>query len=197
MLDRPGDLQIGEYICFERGARVVGLIAEQPVLSYSFDPMADLTVYGDMVGDLTGLDYLAWLESVGAYEPHAVPKRCDMGALAVLLDSFAAVNADLPATERQRLLASLSGPGRYAPPRLEGAIMQALVPLSIGREAMPQGFPQLDPRLTQMFGVDLWPHFRQFSPQYLAGDGWTGFFYFVTRPNVHAAWRVTSMGTGP
>jgi hypothetical protein len=70
-LDRPGSLRIASYTCFEQGSRVVGLIAGKP--EYNFEPMFDIAANGEPISQLTGMDYIKGLESVGAHDLRPVP----------------------------------------------------------------------------------------------------------------------------
>lgn len=195
-LNAYGSTRVGGYTCFEKDHKVVGMIAEQP--NYSFQPMFDVSLRGRTVHDLTGLYYLQWLESVGAYVPHPTANRPGMSAEAVLLDYLDVLNADLPAAERRRLEATLvaAGPGS-APLASQAEVLQALVPITFQQWQAPPASPGMDPRLLQIWNVALWPHFRHFTAQDLAGNGWLSSAYTVARKSPGSPWLVVSSGTGP
>ncbi len=192
-LNNWGSLQIGDYVCFEQGPHVVGLFAQQPY--YSFQPMQDVTLQGKTVQDLTGLGYLQWLESVGAYEPKPAPNSSSMSAEAALLDYFAVLNAGLPAPQQSSIGSTLVPNGESFSSM--ASIFQALVPLGVTPWQPPPPGSAGNPELSQEFGVGLWPDFRNFNTNYLAGDGWVGEFITVDRTTTSSPWLVTGFGTGP
>ncbi len=195
-LTNPGSTRIGGYTCFEQGTAVVGMFAEQPY--YSLQPMGAVAIDGRTVRELTGLDYLHWLEKVKAYLPHPVPDTPNLSAAAALLDSFDVLNANLPVAERKGLEASLAPGGPNSGPLgAQYQVMQAYVPIAISPWRPPAGFPAQNATLQREYSVELWPHFRHFAPKYLAGDGWVGFFYSLARKTIQDPWRVVSSGTGP
>jgi hypothetical protein len=195
-LINAGSTAIGGFTCFEQGETVVGMFAEQP--TYSLQPMAAVTIDGRTIRQLTGRDYLHWLESVKAYVPHPLAQSPGLSAAAVLLDSFDVLNADLPPGERRGLEIALGQGGVHTNPLTQEAqVMQALVPIAIVPWQPPRGVPAGNPRIERMFNVSLWPHFRDFQPRYLAGNGWVDFFYGLARKTTQAPWRVTGFGTGP
>lgn len=167
--------------CLELGAKVVGLYAET---SSPSAPMGDVSLQGQTVPEVTGLDYLAWLEQTGVYVPHPVENSPSMGALAVLLDYFDAINAG-----KQGILTTL------ATPNVSGRGLLALVPLSIERVTDMGTSASMDPNLSREFEVPLWPRFAG-SPA-VAGNGWRFMFFVVQRSSPQAEWMVTNAGTGP
>lgn len=194
-LDNWGSLNVGDYICFEQGTTFVGMLAQEP--NYNFQPMSDIAVNGKTVSQLTGQNYLQWLESVDAYVPSPAPNTPSVDALGVLLDSLAVLNANLPAADRAQLesqLATTGGIGNIL--AAEGSSVLALVPLDITPSSPPPG-SIVDPQLYQEFDVQLWPEFRDFSPQDLAGNGFLSAFYSLQRPDVNSPWQLSGLGTGP
>ena len=167
--------------CLELGSDVVGLYASA---SAPGAPMGDVSLQGLTVSQITGLDYLAWLERIGAYVPHPVPNSASMSAGAVLLDYFDAINTGQTALE-----ATLAQPNM----RQQGLL--ALVPLSISRVTDMGSSVAMNPKLSQEFEVPLWPHFAG-TPS-AVGNGLTFMFYVVQRQAPDADWMVANAGTGP
>lgn len=193
-LDNPDSLTIGDYVCFESGTKVVGMLAQEPY--YNFQPMSDVAVDGRTVSEITGQDYLQWLQSIGAYVPKPVANNPQMSAEDVLLDSFAVLNANESQPSVAQLEAELAptvGTGNLLAG--ESSTMVALVPVAVTPYQMPGG--NMNPQTYQEFSVLLWPHFRHLTILDFSGNGWIQAFYTVQRSNTPSLWNVTGWGTGP
>lgn len=186
-LQSYGSTAVGGYTCLVYGSRVVGVFAQTK--DYSYQPMFDVSVRGRTVRELTGVDYLQWLESTRAYRPRPTPDTPSLTAAEVLLDWFAVTNAPLSSNERQSLMQGL-WPGVIGPD-----VYLSLVPISITR--LTQGpSSTMNPSLEQEFSVAELPDFRKVTPGELAGNAGVQMLYTVQRRGPRAPWHVVGEGTG-
>lgn len=176
------------YTCLEQGLKVIGLYGHGS--PQNGQPMNEVSVAGKTVSQLTGLDYLQWLETTKAYEPHPAVNSATLSAQAVLIDYFDTINAGLPTDREDAILSSLASPQMAS-----GQGLFALVPLSITRVTDMGLSATMNPQIQAEFEVPLWPHFASIPD--VAGNGLQFMFYIVSRTSQHADWMLTSAGTGP
>lgn len=186
---QPGtSSRIASYVCLESGAKVIGLYAQGS--QQNGQPMYDVSVTGRTVAQRTKSNYLRWLETTKAYEPHPKVNNPGLPAQAVLLDYFDTINAGLPAAQEDRFLATLATPRMAAARRLP-----ALVPISITRVTNMGLSTTMSPELQAEFEVQIWS--RPAGMHGAAGNGMQDMFYVVERTSKTGDWIVTNAGSGP
>lgn len=186
---QPGaSSRIASYVCLESGAKVIGLYAQGS--QQNGQPMNDVSVTGRTVAQITTSNYLKWLETTRAYEPHPKVNNPGLTAQAVLLDYFDTINAGLPAAQEDSLRATLATPHMAA---VHGLL--ALVPISITRVTNMGLSTTMNPELQAEFEVPLWTRFTGTPGP--AGNGMQDMFYVVKRTSQTADWIVTDAGSGP
>jgi hypothetical protein len=182
-------------VCLEEKGRVVSVWGQQS--GYTAQPEFFVTARGQTFRSLAHTDFLSWLIKKGYYIPHAVPNSSSFTAVQALANSFAVMNdPSLSASQRASLLATYYDASRISLGLPADLI--TLVPINISR--FTQG-PEagVNSQTQQDFSVALWPDWRSFPPpsEDMAGNGWIGFFYTMTRPTGSRLWKITGMGTGP
>ncbi len=178
------------YVCLEKNDQVAGMWGQQS--GYTAQPEFLVSARDETFQSLAGTDFLSWLIQKGYYSPHAVPNNSSFTAERALENMFAVMNdQSLSDAQRAQLLATY-----YEQPQQTTSPdpLLALVPMGISQ--FP-GVTPPDPQTQQEFGVALWPHWRNFPPKTLAGNGLQYMFYVMARPPGASMWKIQSEGTGP